>query len=193
MKTVKLIGALMAAVLAAAPVTGFAGNVLSFNDNAIVADAAVYRPSVIMVEPGNYFKDIFNYKLDGSAIMQNGDWTLAGDKNGNLYTYNSRTKQKNYLFRSPYNSNSKYPRTNVTMKDYRLCFQSDGNIVCYANNDVKKPVYHSSTYSTLTCANSNCLYYYFLESDGRLVAKRLYRGGVDTIFDSARCSFVRLV
>ncbi|MBO4523241.1 MAG: hypothetical protein J5723_01010 [Ruminococcus sp.] len=192
MKKVQFIGALLAAVIAAAPATGLA-SIPAFNNNAIVSEAATTKPSVIMVEPGNYYKDIFGYKLDGSAIMQNGDWSLIGDKNGSLYTYNSKTKQKKPLFDSPYNSNSKYPGTNVIMKDFKLCFQCDGNIVCYANNDVKKPVYHSCTYSSLTCANSKCSYYYFLESDGRLVIKRLYNGSVDITFDSSRCNFVRLV
>ncbi|WP_028517730.1 hypothetical protein [Ruminococcus flavefaciens] len=196
MKKVKLVGALLAVVMASAPITGYTGDVLSFSDNAIVAEAASSRPSVIMVEPGNCHMDIFGYELNGSAIMQNGDWVLKGDKNGDFYTYNTRTKQKKVLFKSPYNSNSKYPGTNEKISKFKVYFQSDGNIVIYSTTNPKviRPLCHTSTYSNLTCEKGDCCYYYFLESDGRLVAKRIYKNGKsDDIFDSARCKFVRLV
>ena len=190
MKKAKVIGLFMAAILAGAPATGLAQNVLPISDNAIVAEAA---GSIIMVEPGNCRMKLFDFKLDGSAIMKNGNWVLKGEKNGDLYIYNTVTKKKKYLFKSPYNANSKYPKTNEVMKSFTLYFQGDGNIVAYANGKTNRPVYHSATYSTFTAEAGDCSYYYFLEDDGRLVIKRIHSKGADVIFDSSRCGFVRLV
>ena len=87
MKKVKLIGALMAAILAAAPVTGFAGNVLSFNDNAIVAYAAPYNsaPKFILTDTKTGSPKL----ITGTrALLQNGGWYLVADSRGEFFCHN---------------------------------------------------------------------------------------------------------
>lgn len=193
MKKVKLIGALMAAVLAAAPVTGLT-SIPAFSNNAIVAEAA---GSLIMVEPGNCKQtSLYTFDLSqtkNTVLMKNGGYSLIAEPSGRLYIYNNNTKKVvKYLMNYSYKGKT-YPGTNSVISKLRIAFQPDGNIVCYAvfGNTVR-PLYHSRTYYTKTCMNSTCCYYYFLEADGRLVIDQLY-SGTNEIFDSARCNFVRLV
>ncbi len=80
MKKVKLIGTLLAAVIVSAPATGIVGNVLSFNDNAIVAEAA---GSSITVSKGIFHVSPKNSPV---VILQNSNWDLVANSNGDLYS-----------------------------------------------------------------------------------------------------------
>ena len=80
MKKVKLIGALLAAVIAAAPATGLT-SIPAFNNNAIVADAASSKTI--------YVKSYKNIAISGtSSIIKNDIWELVADSNGDLYCRN---------------------------------------------------------------------------------------------------------
>ncbi len=198
MKKVKLIGALLAAVIAAAPATGLT-SIPAFNNNAIVAEAA---GSLIMLEPGN-IKKTYLYTFDlsqtsNTVLMKNGDWSLIAEPSGRLYTYNTRTKKVGKMLNDYNYKGKKYPGTNSVISKLRIIFQTDGNIVCYAVfGKTIRPLYHSNTYSNLTVDDGDCLYYYFFENDGSLNIQRIYKGKKsgksDTIFDSKIDNFFRLV
>ena len=199
MKKAKLIGALLAAVIAAAPATGLAGNVLSFNDNAIVAEAKTLGYSLIMVDSGNYKRtELFSFDLstkEKTIIMKNGDWSLVAEPSGKLYTYNSKTKKVGKWLNDFAYVGKKYPGTNDTIRNLRIAFQTDGNIVMYAVcGKTSRPLYHSHTYSQLTVDKGDCIYYYFFDADGTLRALRIYSGGkYDEVFNSKRNNFFRIV
>lgn len=198
MKKVKLIGALLAAVIAAAPATGLT-SIPAFNNNAIVAEAA---GSLIMLEPGN-IKNTSLYTFDlsqtkNTVLMKNDGYSLIAEPSGRLYIYNNKAKTVVKYLNSFSYKGKKYPGTNNVISKLRIIFQTDGNIVCYAVfGKTIRPLYHSNTYSNLTVDDGDCLYYYFFENDGSLNIQRIYKGKKsgksDTIFDSKINNFFRLV
>ncbi|WP_024861175.1 hypothetical protein [Ruminococcus flavefaciens] len=160
MKKVKLIGTLLAAVIAAAPVTGFTGNVLSFNDNAIVAEAASGTPSE--VEDKEYGRS------DSRAILrsQNGKYELFFLNNGSLVI-----KEKGKIYNVILAANS----ANKT-----LYFQGDANLVTYNKNyyskDYSRPVFHSNTWMFNT-SNPRVKFSFELLNNGELRIKRTFLSG----------------
>ncbi len=213
MKTVKIIGALMAAVLAAAPVTGFAGNVLSFNDNAIVADAANYTPynnARSIVSAGSTF-----YITGQKAIMQNGYWYLVADSRGEIFIHNIKTNVKKNLkirhntgkiedFHCPYDKYSVYPGTNTKIMystnsgsvymHYTLNFQGDGNFVSYMGQS-SRALWHTDTWRFNA---SNVRFQYELTENGIFQIRRIFTSGInkgksDIIWKSDSNQVVRAV
>ncbi len=139
MKKANLIGALLAAVIAAAPATGLTGNVLSFNDNAIVAEAA--SSASVTVKNGQNKAFAVSGQNSTPIILQNDTWELVGNSNGNFY---SRCRKGNghkefYTRPSEWTKDSKYPGKNINLIDengnmnYSIYLQGDGNLVGYLN------------------------------------------------------------
>ncbi len=156
MKKVKLIGALLAAVIAAAPATGLT-SIPAFNNNAIVADAASSKTI--------YVKSYKNIAISGtSSIIKNDIWELVADSNGDLYCRNLVVScpPKHYKtinngdkvdFYSPYDVYSIYPNKGVYIKStsntmkYNIYLQADGNLVAYLKNNTDLPLWHTNSYS----------------------------------------------
>ena len=157
MKKAKIIGALLAAVIASAPATGLTGNVLSFNNNAIVAEAA--SSTTI------YVKTNKNIPISGTtSIIKNDTWELVADSNGDIYCRNlvvscppkhlkTIVNGDKVDFHSPYDIYSIYPNKGVYIKStdntmkYNIYLQTDGNLVAYLKDNTGLPLWHTNSYS----------------------------------------------
>lgn len=149
MKKAKLVGVLLAAVIASAPITGYAGSILPFKDNAIVAEAASAQ-NYIMVTGKNVV-----YRPSYSPIMKCGIYNLYLRLDGNLVisiSYGSYPVwQSNTAFGSKYNS-------------YSVAFQEDGNLVVYANGYI--PIFHTNSYYTNKLTKYGYTYEYYMNGKG---------------------------
>ncbi|MBP5581483.1 MAG: hypothetical protein J6X85_06830 [Ruminococcus sp.] len=205
MKKVKLIGAFMAAVLAAAPLTGFAGNVLSFNDNAIAIDEVGY-PATSYAKGGTAVKI-----TNKTTVLKCGKWSLIADTKGEIYIENTNTGKKKFLkikdqngnvmdYHCPYDMFSIYPGKgdrifkNAYYMEYTLYFQEDGNFVSYANGKLSTPIWHTYTYQP----SNNVSFQYELTTSGALQIRRTFtkgqnKGKSDIIWNSDRNYIYRLV
>lgn len=145
MKKANLIGALLAAVIAAAPATGLTGNVLSFNDNAIVAEAASSASMVVSNGKNVYFK-MWGQNCE-RIILQNDIWELVSNSNGDLFSRCRKGNGRKSFFNNPYTKYSIYPGTNKPIvnqngnMNYSVLLQSDGNLVAYLNDANHNPQY----------------------------------------------------
>ena len=182
MKKVKLIGTLLAAVIAAAPAAGLTGNVLPFNDNAIVADAAAYAP-ISRTVFGTYLVFRSN-TVDPILSTGNGEGCY------NLHYRNGRM----VISRVHYAQGRRY-EYNVKMYDVggnSLLLQGDGNLVAYNcayPDDFSRPTAHSNTWS-FDLANITFSYTYKLTYSGELQIQRnflsgQYKGKSDIIWRSS--------
>ena len=154
MKKVKLIGALLAAVIAAAPATGLTGNILSVN-NIIEAAVSIHPNGPDEFWPGDRFpshgNSTYTVNFEGSNIFfastGHNDY-IRQSKNGTkrLYLYDNGTLV--VKIRTGY-------RNNYQWKDYKTLFkpkgkysrcmlamQWDGNFVIYANHDYRMAINH---------------------------------------------------
>ena len=180
MKKARFIGILMAAVMAAAPVTGLTGNVLSFNDNVIVAEAAWY-PSSILITGGNRVlwtsDSLYNFPQ-----FQNGDYQLYF-RSGRIVITKTIQKQGK--------------KTEIITRMFEtggnmLALQEDGNLVTYTNNG-KTPTAHSNTYDTTKMTKHGYNYKYSLTKEGNFIIQRINpTGNVYTIWDSSKDTMYRI-
>ncbi len=185
MKKAKLVGVLLAAVIASAPVTNFGGSVLSFNDNAIVAEA--YTRSEYKITK-DHSCESFKCYSKFTEIMQspNGKYHMYLMKDGNL-----TISSKAYTYNNNYNHRYDIWWTDFTFKTYvgtpTLKMQGDGNLVVYSSLD--KALSHSDTWCRLTeqnvTQNKNCSYTFKLTNYGALQIIRMGSGSA-TVFDSSR-------
>lgn len=154
MKKANLIGALLAAVIAAAPATGLTGNVLSFNDNAIVAEAASSASMVVSNGKNVYFK-MWGQNCE-RIILQNDTWELVSNSKGDLFSRCRKGNGRKSFFNNPYTKYSIYPGTNKPIvnqngnMNYSVLLQSDGNLVAYLNDANHNPQYDLPLWHTNT-------------------------------------------
>lgn len=158
MNKAKIFGVLLAAVIASVPATGLTTTVFHDTSNTIVAEAV---SNYITVKPG-YNSIIRNYGKR-TVVLQNGNWQLIMDYNGDIYTYNTANGIRKYLrtidtenrvhdFYNQYCRGSQYPGKGTTIKDmnnvldYSIYFQGDGNMVAYNKGDTGQGLWHSYTY-----------------------------------------------
>ena len=173
MKKVKLIGTLLAAVIAAAPAAGFTGNVLSFNDNAIVAEAANTPSSITIYDNGKEFRQ------SNTPILKNGSYDLYYRSNKIEIT---RTVKRGNV------------TTITTIKSFFvggvvLSLQGDGNLVSYGRIP-GTPVYHSNTWM-YNLSNPKVRFTYQLTNTGVLQIRRnfitgQFAGNSDIVWRSDR-------
>ena len=166
MEKVKLIGVLLAAVIAATPARGLTGNVLSFKDNAIVVDAAdQYGLPDDFRWPGDRMpaKGASSYKIDfnnGNLLFYASASTpiLISQKNGSDKPY---VGQKGLFLlsngtlvirnRAGYPGNwwwdTKSQKVVVSpagkYSNCMLAMQLDGNLVIYANQSYNYAIWYS--------------------------------------------------
>lgn len=186
MKKVKIISALMAAVLAAVPVTGVANNVSLLKTNPIVANAdsawtkwdlsAAKTTYLITSKTTNKYQTV--YASDTKPFLKNGDWYLFLKANGDLVSINIRTNRMKYVFDAPERIGKRHPVTGRKINYYKLYMQGDGNFVVYANGDLSMPFYHTHTYDSGYNVDHGCSFIYSLTSNGNLSIVRQYPNGM---------------
>ena len=139
MKKVKLVGALLAAVIAAAPTTGLTGSVLSFNDNAIVAEAAGYtwqkgqtngswNTSSKRVTQSQRFQW---FAATDKTIFRTGNYSIWLSKKGKLIFSKKGEANRAIFDYSKCITEKWYNKEQRPMTDFALYLQADGNIVVY--------------------------------------------------------------
>jgi hypothetical protein len=186
MKKVKLVGVLLAAIIASAPATGYVGNILPFEDNAIVAEAAARSEYTITnYHSAERFKCYSKY----TEVMQspNGRYHLYLMRDGNV-TISSKAYTPNNDYNHRYDiwwSDFKF-QTYVGIPE--LIMQGDGNFVVYSLLD--KALSHSDTWCRLTTQdvtrNPKCSYVYKLTNYGAFQIIMREGAKTTTVFDSSK-------
>ena len=158
MKKAKLIGTLLAAVIAAAPAAGLTGNVLSFNDNAIVAEAANTPASVTIYGNGT------EYRQSNNPVLKNGSYALYYRNNRIEVTQTVKTGRSTQVRTRKYRS----------VGGVKLSMQGDGNLVTYDQSG--RAVWHTNTWM-YNLSDPTVRFTYQLTSNGTLQIKRTFLTG----------------
>jgi hypothetical protein len=188
MKKARFIGALLAAVIAAAPATGLTNSVLSFNDNAIVADAAdhtwrtgqtnaSWKTSKKRVTQGQRFQW---FVTTDTPIFLTSPYSIWLSKKGKLI-FSKKGEANRVIFDySKYIDERYLDSEGQVMTDFALYLQADGNIVVYnirKNGNKHRIVDPVAISNTWMFGSSDVDFTYELTSDGVFQIKRNFIKG----------------